>query len=144
MQNGDNTRNLVLTDYQHLKLKILFPNFRKFDSVTKALQAQNSAKAITWYIFDYVILYFPSMSHRLSVSAQIVHSFDFEKDICKIQKGNTNFRTYFKKEAVEKFKIERARMNNENVDDSIVEQACKRQKSIVLDNIAGYMDINIL
>jgi hypothetical protein len=78
--------DLHLSSHEYLFVKdTLFPNLKKINSVTKALQKKDITLSRSRILLDGLLSDFPELKEKISPTASIVQNPHFESAICKVQ-----------------------------------------------------------
>ena len=143
-EQDESIKVLIPSQEQMFNIQKLFKILQKLEPITKALQAEKCTLCTVRYIFDEVGADFPCTSHLLLSSAPIVQVQAFETAVVKLQHGWSRLLTEEEKSTVQKFKKLQQKGISQNHDSCIVSRACKRQKTDVLDHLAGYEDVRYI
>ncbi|KAJ8558998.1 hypothetical protein ON010_g8451 [Phytophthora cinnamomi] len=84
----DAVEEMVPTGGKHRKLVALFEHLKKFESICKQLQREDTSMREVRVMFDAVIAYYPVMSEHLKSTAKIVHTPAFETVVVKVLAGS--------------------------------------------------------
>lgn len=127
--NSDVIDEISLTTPENRRVDELYEKFTVFESVTKALQKDNTSLADVRALFDATIDEHPTTYCRLSSTADIVHCPWFESALVKVQRGMIAVLSI--EEQVFMACFENESLSNDDVCDeelSFVERALKRQR----------------
>ncbi|EGZ17545.1 hypothetical protein PHYSODRAFT_499950 [Phytophthora sojae] len=83
----DAVEEMVPTGGKHRKLVALFEHLKKFESVCKRLQREDTDIGEVRLMFDSLIAEYPVMSEHLKSTAKIVHTPAFESGVVKVISG---------------------------------------------------------
>ncbi|KUF77507.1 hypothetical protein AM587_10002609 [Phytophthora nicotianae] len=78
---------LIPTGAKHRKLLVLFDHLKKFDSVCKRLQRDETDMAEVRLMFDALLTEYPVMAEHLRPTAKVVHTPTFESGVVKVITG---------------------------------------------------------
>lgn len=140
----DDLDSLLPTARENKRIDELCVKFEELNSVTKALQNESLTCADARSIFDEVIEQYPSTEGRLSSSADIVATEDFENAVVKIMNDEGNTLTASEKVAAVpllKDVLEVPETNDAN--ESLAQRALKRRKQVVR-TADKYLDLHFL
>ncbi|ETP46884.1 hypothetical protein F442_06951, partial [Phytophthora nicotianae P10297] len=84
----DAVEELIPTDGKHRKLLALLEHLKKFESVCKRLQRDETNMADVRLLFDSLVAEYPVMGEHLKSAAKIVHTPAFEAGVVKVINGS--------------------------------------------------------
>lgn len=132
---------MSLSPQENRRVDTIMERLKDFESVTKALQKDDTSLSEVRAIFDEVIDKLPETDCRLSSTANIVHCVWFESAIVKIQRGNSNALSREEQFFVSSFEVDGVcDIDEEPEGISFVERALKRQRTHMLGSTKKYID----
>lgn len=133
--------NLSLTTAENRRVDSLLLKLKDLESVTKALQYENTSIGDVRGLFDAVIEQFPQTATRLSSSSNIIHTPLFESGIIKVQLGNSGALCRDEREILSSLACDQGEeCSARDTGLSFAERALKRQKLNCSGQENKYMD----
>ena len=133
--------SLSLNPAKNRRVDYLLQQMEKLESVTKALQRNDTTISDVRAMFDAVVESYPETSGKLSSRAAIVHCAEFESAIVNLQRQNAAGLSYEEEESVKCLRVEKHPIEDVSSDGlSFAERALKRQKCMNMEASHDYMD----
>ena len=142
----DEIEKLILTASEYRRIEKLNEKFKDLNSVTLALQKENTTVADARCLFETVLEEFPEMRKRLGNDAKIIANPNFENAICKLMNQE-----YDNLSVIEKSTVKDLIQSNSDdcvpvdIDDnslSLGERALKKRKISCEKSV--YMDLRFI
>ena len=135
----------IPTRRENEEIDDLVKRLEKLDSVTKSLQHEERTISQARALFDTVMIDFPEAADRLSTTASIIQSPNFEIGIQKIQSGRANELNPEEKSELKQLEssVEQKKKTS-SATMSYAERVLKSQKTGTSEELKGYIDTRFI